>query len=155
MARKPDIQYIRFYTDGSAARQPEPRVPKRKPLPRPRVQKRTVTVVHIDPLAILGIAVAAVMVVLMAVGAFRLERAREQQSEMALYVDALEAQNEQLEEKYRTGYDLDTVEDAALALGMVPVEQIRQVSIQVAQPEEVQTLNFWQQIGEFFRNLFA
>lgn len=155
MARKPDIQYIRFYTDGSTARQPEPRVPKRKPLPRPRVQKRTVTLVHIDPLAVLGIVIAAVMLVLMAVGAFRLEKARERQSGMALYVDSLEEQNERLEEKYRAGYDLDTVEDAALALGMVPAEQIRQVSIQVAQPEEPQTLDFWQQIGEFFRNLFA
>lgn len=156
MARKPDIQYIRFYTDGSAARKPEPRVPKKKPAPRPRAQKRKARVIRLDPLAALGIAISAVMAVLMLAGAVRLNEIRTCQGQMERYAASLEEENAQLEAQYRSGYDLDTIENTALALGMVPMEQLRQISIQVEQPQEPQPQpSFWQRIGDFFSNLFA
>lgn len=154
MARQPDIQYIRFYTDGSAARKvsvPEPmkmlRLPRIKPVGR--------ITLRIDPVAMIGIVTAVVMAVLILVGVARLNDAREQTAVMQQYVTSLRADNEILESTYDAGYDLEEVERMALALGMIPKEQAQQIAICVEPAEEVHQLSFWESVYAFLTGLLA
>lgn len=155
MARKPEIQYIRYYTDGSAAKQLEPkRVPrKRPPVRRPR--QITGYIVHINPLPVCGIAVAVCLLIMMAVGISQLESARSQVSQMEAHIQQLEASRENLQAEYAAGYDLEEIERQALLLGMIPAEQAQQYSIILpAEPQE-QPLSLWEHICGFFRELMA
>ena len=126
MASKSEVQYIRYYTVGSAARELAPAKPKA--MPKPRAQQKKI-IVHIDPVAILGVVTAVIMVCVMVLGLFRLNAAREQAAAMNEYVQQLTVENSAMEQQYAEGYDLATVERTALALGMVPVDQVAHVSL--------------------------
>lgn len=157
MARKSEIQYIRLYTDGSAARRVDFETPQRKSKTRlPKVQKPRALVIRLDPVALCGIIVACVMFVLMAVGCVLLYDAQQESLRAEQYVRQLQEQNTQLQQAYESGYDLETVEEMALALGMVPQEQARQETIRIpveeAQPRQ---LSVWETIGDFFSKLFS
>ena len=128
MANKSEVQYIRYYTAGSAARELAPLVsPKPKAMPKPRKQKRII--VHIDPIAILGVVTALVMVCVMVFGLIRLNQAQERAAAMNAYVQQLTAENAAMEQQYAQGYDLEDVEKTALALGMVPADQVSHVQL--------------------------
>ena len=75
MARQLDVQYVRFCTDGSAARKAVTVEPI-KPLHLPEAKKRTRLVFRVDPIATIGILVSALMLVLMVVGVFQLNNAQ-------------------------------------------------------------------------------
>lgn len=153
MARKTEIQYIRLYTQGSAARKLEPVTPwKTAKLPKVRKQKRLV--VHIDPVATVGIVVAAVMLILMAVGFTRLRAAQQQTAVMEQYVETLRNNNEVLQDTY-DAVDLEAVEEMALALGMVPADQVQKISISVPVTVEAEEPGTWEQIRTFLTGLFA
>lgn len=154
MARKPDIEYIRFYTDGSAARQIEFQ-PQRKKSRLPKVRKQKKQVVYIDPLALCGIVVSVVMLVLMTVGTVQLLVAHEQQEMLEQYVETLQQRNVELTEKYEAGYDLQTVEKAALSMGLIPAEQAEVITISVSRPEPVEEITVWNRITAFFEDIFA
>ncbi|MBQ3252805.1 MAG: hypothetical protein IJB02_06195 [Oscillospiraceae bacterium] len=153
MARQFDVQYIRSYTDGTAARKME------MPQPRKTAHKRTAKkmkriVLHIDPVAILGIVMAVLMLVLMSVGCVRLLSAQQDMTEMNAYVQMLRQENVQLQEEYEAGYDLENVRQTAMALGMVPMDQVQQISIQVNVPQQAQP-DGWEQLRVFLAGLFA
>ncbi len=154
MARQPDIQYIRFYTDGSAARKVSVLEPM-KTLRLPKTKSVGRMTVHIDPLATVGIVMAVVMAVLIFVGVARLNDAREQTAAMQQYVTSLQAENTALEDAYDAGYDLEEVERMALALGMIPKEQAQQIPILVEQTQQVQQLSFWESVYAFLTGLLA
>lgn len=154
MARHPNVQYIRFYTDGSAARKVEPVAPL-KTIKLPKIKKSKRITVHIDPIAVAGIVMAAVMLVLMMAGVTQLRGAREQMQVMASYVDTLTQENEQLQQTLSQGYNLDEIQRTALALGLVPKEQVRHVSIQVPQPQVEEEPGAWEQLYTFLVGLFA
>ena len=61
MARQPDVQYIRFYTDGSAARKVEVAGPVRNSALPQKPRKKKKIVLYVDPLAILGIFTAVIL----------------------------------------------------------------------------------------------
>ena len=154
MARKSEVQYIRFYTDGSAARQYEPKPqPKRKPQqPRPRRQKKIV--LHVDFIAVAGILVAGVMLVLMLAGTVGLSKANEEVARMENYLAELEDENLQLRHTYQEGYDLDQIRTEALEMGMIPASRAETVAIHVeeaAPAAEPTTNSFW----TFLTGLFA
>ena len=155
MARKPDIQYVRFYTDGSAARQLEIKPVRRKKFALPKPPKQKKRVVHVDPLALGGIVVSVVMLVLMLVGAAELLDLRSQTRQMEGYVAYLQEQNVSLSNDYEAGYDLESVEKAALALGMIPVEEAKTVTVTLQAPETVEEPSVWQRMSAFFAGLFA
>ena len=135
MARKPDVQYVRFVTDGSAARAPEYRV--HKPKTRlPKVKKPTVLVLKLDPLAFTGVLLSLVMVVLMIVNCVQLKENQRQTDAMYGYVEQLRAENAELTKTYRNGYDLEDVREKALALGMIPRSEAKHISVEF---EPVQT----------------
>lgn len=155
MAQRSDIQYIRFYTDGSAARQLQPKAPrKRKKSPVKSAQSKP-QVIYLDPLALSGILVSAVMLVLMVIGCVQLLDAQQQALAMENYVASLKIENAELTATYESGYDLEEVEKTALALGMVPVDQVEKITIQLEKPEPVKEPTYWDRACAFFENLFA
>ena len=113
MARQPDVRYIRLYTDGSAARKMEVAAPvKTAKRNRPRKQKRIL--VFVDPVAILGILTAVVMLIVMFTSMHMLKQARYETAQMEQYVASLQEENKLLQEEFEAGYDLETVEQTAL-----------------------------------------
>lgn len=158
MARQPEIQYIRPYTDGSTARQLE-LLPQRKAKTKlPKVRKVKPLVIQVDLLALCAIAVAAVMLVMLVSGCIRLGEAREETARMASYVSSLRNENAELKHQYQSGYDLETVEKTAQALGMVPVEDVTHITLTGEEPQvEIHFYEptFWEKVIVFFEGLFA
>ena len=158
MARQPEIQYIRPYTDGSAARQLE-LLPQRKPRTKlPKVRKVKPLIIPVDLTALCGILVAAVMLVMLVSGCIQLQQARAETERMASYVSSLRNENAELKHEYQSGYDLETVEKTALALGMVPAEEVTRITIEGEEPQveiEFYEPTFWEKVASFFDGLFA
>ena len=155
MAKNTNVRYIQFTTDGSVARQIEQLPAKKAKLPEPR--KKKAVALYVDPVAILAIGVAICMVILMAVGLSQLHQANENVLQMQQRVQVLTLQNETLWETYENGYDLETIERTALALGMVPMEQVPQIPLPLehGKQEEVVQQSFFDQFFAFWANLFA
>lgn len=155
MARRPAVQYVQFYTAGSAARKIQTQAPK-VALRLPKAHKPRKITVRIDPVATLGVITAVVMFVLMGVGVFQLRSAKQEQAVMEQYVLSLQADNAALQNKFDTGYDLAEVEKTALALGMVSKEQAKEVLIHIAVEEQAEQMpGFWDRVSAFLTGLFA
>ena len=156
MARKPDIQYVRYYTDGSAARQLEVYSPRKNKAPVHRPRKEKGYVIYVDPLAVGGILLSAVMLVMMLVSSIQLAVARQELSDTQAYVTTLTQSNEQLRRTYDAGYDLEEVEKSALALGMIPVSQATVITVDVEEDVVVeQEPTFWEKLSMKLEELFA
>ena len=159
MAKKHDILYVNFYTGGSAAHKIElaptqPSYPEPAPAPKARPKQRIV--IHVDPLAIASIVVSVVMLVLMMVGTLTLTEAHAQENRIASSIQVLQAENARLQAEYDEVYDPAAIQEAALALGMVPVEQVEHRTIRVPAMEEIpEEPSIWEQIQDFFEGLFA
>ena len=154
MPQRVDVRYVQFYTNGSAARKVTPVVPL-DTVKLPKVKKQKRIVIHIDPVAVLGIAVAAVMLVLMAVGMVQLKNAQQELNTMTSYVNTLTQENVSLNAAYSEGYDLEKVKTTALALGMVPVDQVRHITVQMPVAETEETPGAWERFCTFLTGLFA
>ena len=135
MARGNEIRYIQFYTDGSAARQLEPKVQPKKKLQQPRRKHQKKIVLHVDLLAVTGILVACVMLVMMLSGMMTLNKINGEIDRLESYLAELESENLQLHQTYRAGYDLDQIREAALEMGMIPAARAVTVSLPVGTPE--------------------
>ena len=157
MAKKHDILYVNFYTSGSAAHKIELTPPKTyEPAPEPKAQPRKRQVVYVDPLALISIAVSVVMLVLMGIGMAQLSQAHAQQTRMEEYVRQLQIRSEELQTEFDEKYDPEAVEELALALGMVPVDQVTHKTMYVEPVEEVPAEpTFWEQVQRFFEDLLA
>lgn len=159
MARQPDIQYVRFYTDGSAARKIELQPEKKKnnvPVPqRPRVRRQQKTVVHVDPISMFAVLVAGVMLIAMAVGMLQLGAINAENARMESYVEELRTENAQLRAEYEAGYDLKDVEQKALEMGLVPVDEVEKVIIEVPEDVTEPEPTLWENVGAFFSELFG
>lgn len=135
MARKPDVQYIRYMTDGSSARALQPAKPKANTrLPRIRLPKAPV--IKLDPLAFAGILVSVVMVVLMVANCLQLAAVQKEANALDDYVDYLKTENARLCAEYEEGYDLEDIRQKALALGLVPVDQVQKITVNVPAPAD-------------------
>ncbi len=157
MARKPDIQYVgQFYTYGSEARQPAPQAaPEEKTSRLPKFLRQEKIKVYVDPVALCGLVVAVAMLVLMAVSARMVSQAYEEYQVMESYVLELQDSNARLNHEYHNGYDLDYVEQTALALGMVPIDTVQTFRIESTLPEPEPEPTLWEDIQWFFEGLFA
>ncbi len=156
MAQHPSVQYVRYYTDGTAARKLEYAVPNhQKTASLPKVKKAKARKIYVDPVAVLGVVVALCMLIVMAVGVGQLQQAREESAMMELYVDQLTRENRELTVQYAESYDLDMVEQTALALGMVPSDQVPTTQIKVTVPQMVEEPTVWETISTFLTGLFA
>lgn len=152
MAQRTQIQYIRFYTEGSAARKVAPVVTPFKTAHLPKINRQKKIVLRIDPVAVVGIVVAVAMMIMMAVGICQYKVAQEQAQLMERYVETLNKDNESLQNTY-DNIDLTAIEQTALALGMVPESQVQHVSLRVPPAQEVEepAETFW----TFLTGLFA
>ena len=156
MAPKHDILYVNFYTDGSAARKMAPAFPAAQPRKSVNAKRKKKTVIFLDPVAVCSLIVAAVLLISMAVGLTQLQNAQAEAAAMESYLEQLTAENERLAQKFDSQVDLETVEKTALALGMVPKEQVQSTPINVTvTPEEAPAETFWSQVTAFLTNLFA
>ena len=135
MARKPDVQYIRFVTDGSAARVAEPVKPVTKTR-LPKVRKKKALVLHIDLLAAVGVLLSVVMLVLMVVSCFQLKHYQQQANAMDDYVDYLKSENARLSYLYEQNVDLQAIEETALAMGLVPMDQVERITVSVENSQQ-------------------
>lgn len=153
MARQTAIQYINLYTSGTEAAQLEPVRKKPVTLPKPRRAKRMV--LYVDPVAIMGIAVACVLLVCMMVGLARLAVARRDAVIMENYVQSLQAENEQLQEAYSSGYDAEEIRRIALARGMIPVEEAKHIAISLQEPVADEEMSAWVSFWSGLKGLFA
>ena len=155
MDRRPQIQYINAYVSGNIAYQmeAEPRRKKRVKLPKQKKQSRVV--VHVDPIAMGGIAVALVMLVLLTVGLVRLQTAKAEAAVLEQYVVSLQEKNDRLHAKYSAGYDLAEIEQIALAMGMVPSQQVEHVKVEVTVPQQEAEPTPWENFRAFLTGLFA
>ena len=154
MAQRLDILYVNFGIDGNAAKAPEKSVRTRKAqLPQARKQKRKV--IYIDPVAAVSLVVAVWMMIMMAVGLVQYRSAQKEHAVMENYVQQLAEKNTQLKDEFHSGYDIEKIEKMALALGMVPKEEVpdSEITVSVPQPEPEPT--FWENIGTFLAGLFA
>ncbi len=156
MAQRVDVQYIRYYTQGSAARSI---LPAAKPQTGklPQIKKKKLQRIYIDPVATLGAAVALCMLVMMVVGISQLRAEQQKTAEITAYVEQLQAKNTALQAQYEEECDLQAVEKTALALGMIPCEQASRTAIHV-EPLRVENdmpVSLWQRIGTFLTGLFA
>ena len=155
MARKSDIQYVQFYTAGSAARQLDikPRQPKKKlQQTRPRRQKKIV--LHVDFIAVAGMLVAGIMLLMMLTGLSGLSKLNQEVTRLEAYLTELESENLELHQTYREGYDIDQIREEALEMGMIPAARATTVTIQVGEQAEVEespVSSFW----SFLTGLFA
>ena len=157
MARKPEVQYV-YYTDGSAARAPEPRIlpsPRRNRVRRQNTQVQEQQVVEIEVLPIVCIAVCAVMLAVMIFGVMQLRDAYLMEAKLEKCVVQLEQINAERLVEYESNIDLEAVEQKAIALGLVPIEQVQHMTIRVQEPEAVVEQSFFEQIISVFAGIFA
>ena len=157
MAAKPEIQYVgQFYVYGSEAKKLEPKRPERKKAaPIPREQTEQVKVISIDPVALIGLVVAAAMVICLVVSALQIGETWKEYEQVGQYMAYLKRQNAELEHTFATSYDLAEVEAAAVALGMIPATEATTMIIPVSIPEEEPATGFWEDALWFMRGLFA
>lgn len=153
MAQRLDIQYVDFCTVGSSAIKTAPVLPL-KPFSLPKRKKLKRVTIRVDLIAVAGILMAAVMMILMTVGVSQLVSLRQSEIAMASYVDTLQTENQRLETEYEAGFQLEEIEKNALALGMIPAEQVQRVSIRVEEPAK-ETGNVLESFFVFLTGLFA
>ena len=75
--------------------------------------------------------------------------------QMAAYVSFLNRENAELEKEYREGYDLEDIRSKALALGMVPADQLENRTVTVTMPVKEPQISRIEQIKTYFEDMFA
>ena len=157
MVRKPDIQYVtQFYSYGSEAKVLELKPAKKKQkfvLPKALPQQKIC--LRVDPVAWAAVAVAIVMVILMAVSVSSYLDACADYEVMTNHVISLQNFNIEKQQEYVKLYDLEDIEAKALALGMIPMEDVQIITIAPVIPEPEPETPWTENISWFLKGLFA
>ena len=157
MNQKPKIQYIgQFYVHGSEARALELQEQKKQAKTKlPLAKLESIREIRVDPVAMVAIAVAVFMLAVMVLGAVQLQNDWIAYNQMADYVHQLRSENIQKTVIYRAGYDLNDIEMKALAMGLVPVSELKTVSITLTPPEVQPEMTWDQKVARFWNGLWA
>ena len=154
MARKYTERYVRFYTVGSAAAKLET-VERKAALPKYKTPEKRKPIA-VDPIALVGSAVAVLLAVLMLVGLAQVAHTSAQVRKLETQVMTLELEQEQLRQKYENGYDLEEVRVAAESMGMIPAEDAIHVRVEMpAETIQIETLSWWDSVMLTLRRFFA
>ena len=94
----------------------------------------------------MGCLMLAVLLCVMFSGISEFLEARQELQQMQNHVISQRQQNALLREKYEDGIDLEEIQRAALALGMVPEDQVRHITISVPMEQTVPQNNFLTQL---------
>ncbi len=154
MIQKPEIQYIgQFYVPGSEA----PKLAgKDKPKAKlPKLHREKVRRICVDPVALCGMAVAAVMLVLLVIGAVRLQKSWDDYNKMSATLSEVRRENAQVNHEYRTSLDLEKLRTSAEGMGMIPVEKAQADKVYVSLPQKEPEPTFWDDLKWFVKGLFA
>ena len=157
MVRKPDIQYVtQFYSYGSEAKVLElkPKTQKKK-FTLPKVAPQQKIDIRFDPVAWAGIVVAIMLVVLMAVSVHSYLDCCADYEQMTDYVISLQNFNVEKQQEYVKLYDLNDIQEKALALGMIPMEEAEVFTFTPVIPEEEAEPLWWEDVSWFLKGLFA
>ena len=157
MNQKPKIQYVgQFYVHGSEARQLQMQEQKRQAKTRlPLLRLQAIEKIYVDPVALVGIAVAVVMLVTMVLGAVQLKRDWDQYERVSAYVSDLKRENARMSHAYHSSYDLEDIKSKALAMGMVPKSQLQTMTVSVTVPQQEAEPTRIEEIKLFLEGLFA
>ena len=157
MVQKPKIQYVgQFYIYGSEARKLEQKKEPRRAHKRlPLARLKTVEKITIEPVALVGIAAAIVLLVVMVSSVFQFRSEWAEYQQMSTYVSYLKKENAELTRTYRAGYDLTEIQKRATALGLIPKEEVETHSITVTIPEPEPEASWWDDVVWFWQSLFA
>ena len=154
MARKYHERYVRYYTFGSTAAKLD-RDERRAALPKYKSPAKREPI-PVDPIALVGNVVAIVLAVLMLVGMAQVAHTTAQVQQLQTQVISLELEQELLQQKYESGYDLNEVRVAAESMGMVPAEEAVRIRVNVpAETVVTQQLSWWDNVLLSLRQLFA
>ena len=105
--------------------------------------------------AVTAYLVAGLLLVLMAVGWFRLQDAKQEAYVLQNYVASLQVENKELKDTYASSYDAEEVEAIAKTMGMVPMEQVETIYLEVSVPQLKEEPTAWQAFCTFLAGLFA
>ena len=156
MAAKPEIQYVgQFYVYGSEAKKLEPKRHERKRtavLEQPKIEQTRV--ISVDPVALIGLVVAAAMLVCLAVCAMQIGETWQEYEAVTDYMAQLMMENASLKHEYVNSYDLAEVEATALALGMIPATEANTIILPVHIPTAEAEPTFWEDLVWFAQGLF-
>jgi len=159
MAQKPEIQYVdQFYVHGSEARKLELRPklqPKKEKTPQAQAAPQKQIRICVDPVALIGMVVAVVMMVALVMGAVHIRDTWNEYDVMENYLGNLKLQNLELHQEYRKGYNLEEIRSAALALGMIPAEEATVMPVRVTVPEPEAEPTIIDEMIWFLKGLFA
>lgn len=156
MVRRTDIQYIHFYTRGTAAAKVAP-VVREDPFYVPNTVKHYRKRVYVDPVAIVGFLVAMVLFASMISGISTLRQIQQEKDQLEQHITGLTQENLDLKDQYEHSYNLDQIENTALALGMVPAEELPSVEIYPKASEVTvhEEPTAWEQICAYFEELMS
>lgn len=158
MTEKAKIQYVgQFYIHGSAAKELD--IKKQFRLARttlPLFRPNRAPVRYFEPVAVISIVLALALVCTMAFGMLQIRQDWAQYQEMSDHLVQLQAKNAELHRKYREAYDLEAVRSKAVGLGLVPVEEVRHMTIQLTpvSHEEPPEMTWIQKAVLFWTNLW-
>ena len=155
MASQTEVRYINAYVSGSAAYMAQPKPVRKKTAVMPRFRARKELVIAVDPVAIFGIVVAVAMVVMLLTGFMTLSQVNQEARQMESYVATLQEQNVTLQDTYDSGYELEQIRQIALTMGMVSVDQVPHITMEVSVPEEEAEPTAWENFCTFLTGLFA
>ena len=155
MANYTEVHYINAYVSGTCAPVIKSKAaPKNKPM-MAQLRKNQKLVIPVDPVAIFGIVVACVMAVMLMVGFVTLNEINTETAMMEQYVTDLQEENVSLQVTYDNGYDIDQVRQIAEAMGMVSIEQVPHISMDVDMPVQEAQPTPWETFLTFLAGLFA
>ena len=154
MDQKPVIQYVgQFYVYGSEV-QARKKKEKKSLLPRaPRAEVQHC--VYVDPVAVCGIAVALLMLVVLAVGAFQLRAAMQQYNAQSAQLSAIKRENARLEHLYRTSLDLEATPAHEDKPRTVPAAQLDHRGLVVTRGETPEEPTAWEDFVWFVKGLLS
>ena len=158
MNNKAKIQYVgQFYVYGSEARALElkQQAPKEKKKNPPVVQPEKVHVIHVDPVALIAVAVSIVMLVCMVMGLQQLRGDWAEYQTVAGYVHQLREDNHTKTEAFRETYTRSEIREKAATTGMIPKEEAQRMTVTVTAPEVDLDPTWVDNMVWFMKGLFA
>ena len=154
MARKTTERYVRYYTFGSTAVKLDRRE-RKAALPEYKTPEKRKPIA-VDPIALVGSAVAVLLAVLMLVGFAQVAHTSAKVQKLQTQVMTLELEQEQLRQKYESGYDLEEVRVAAESTGMIPAEDAIHVRVELPTDTiQIEHLSWWDSMLLSLRRFFA
>lgn len=157
MTPKPKIQYVgQFYVYGSEAEQVAVEAPKKKAKTRlPKIRLDHFRKLYIDPVALGGLLVAAVILTVLVIGMNELNESWQEHNRMAQYLTELKRTNATLSHTYHTSYDAESVREAARGMGYVEAGDAEYMLISVRVPKEQPKQTIKDEIIWFVKSLLG